>query len=228
MKRYLQSFSATETDFCLSSSERPNKTHRLPIPVPFLPVHSLPLKWAPCSSPKKQISGRRGGEEEEEEEEVEKKCGLAALASNLCDTSQPLAFLLLLTLLCIPLPFSHTRTCTPSLGFPLCLPSPLAGVCHQPHTLTNTCVSQQSWWLRLFGKQGGRIHNTVKYNTENAFKQRLWSMYLLVFTVFQLDKTTSKMLSLNFSYLFKEHVHVGQKAKKQKKQNKNDDASVEI
>ena len=116
-EKFAVSHSDKQRDFCLSSSKPHDKTHRRPLFLSRTFPQNEPLAVPPKN---RSQEGEKQEEEEEEEEEVEKKCGLAARASNLCDTSQPPAFLSLL-LLCIP----------PSPSIPWLLPcaySPLVGV----------------------------------------------------------------------------------------------------
>lgn len=124
----------------------------------FLSITS-PLQWAPRSSPKNR--SQEGEKQKEEEAEVEKECGLAAPASNLCDTSQPPAFLLLHTQThthSIPRlstlsnqPTRRSLPSTPDSDSSMCQPAVFLSV-HSSNT-----------WSRLPSKheeQGVRVHNT--------------------------------------------------------------------
>ena len=116
-EKFAVSHSDKQRDFCLSSSKPHDKTHRRPL---FL-SRTFPQN-EPLAVPPKNRS--QEGEKQEEEEEVEKKCGLAARASNLCDTSQPPAFL---SPPPPPPPLYPPLTLHP-LTLTLCLPSPRVGV----------------------------------------------------------------------------------------------------
>ena len=163
MKTYLQSPSATnkETNFC-SPLSPPNKTHRLPLPIPSLPVHNLPPKMSPSQFPKKQISGRgeAGGGGGGGRKGVWSGCS----ASNLCDTSQPPAFL--------PLTlhtYTHIHTLHPST-FHYVEPAHSQEFAVYPrlwqqHVSASGFLSVHSnnTWSRLPCKheeQGVRVHNT--------------------------------------------------------------------